>query len=74
MGVTDTPTPVNIYVNFKYKIMKAKKAQKKALTPTMIMKSEKSKNYCYRLSNGDYLEFKNKDFPIVENNGQLSIF
>ncbi|UOX33225.1 hypothetical protein LXD69_14405 [Flavobacterium sediminilitoris] len=54
--------------------MKAKKAQKKALTPTMIMKSEKSKNYCYRLSNGDYLEFKNKDFPIVENNGQLSIF
>lgn len=37
--------------------------QKKALTPTMVMKSEKSKNYVYTLSNGTTLEFENKDFP-----------
>lgn len=37
--------------------------QKKAFTPTMIMKSEKEKNYIYTLSNGTTLEFESKEFP-----------
>ncbi|WP_281638422.1 hypothetical protein [Flavobacterium marginilacus] len=37
--------------------------QKKALTPSMVIKTEKEKNYMYKLSNGTYLEFESKEFP-----------
>lgn len=54
--------------------------QKKALTPTMVMKTEKNKNYVYPLSNGTFLEFESKEFPsgnMVQQKGnpnQLTFF
>ena len=78
VGVNDTPTLVNININFYIKIMSTKKAKKevkkRGLIPSMIQKSEKSKNYVYHLTNGTTLEFENKEFPAISNTNQLTLF
>lgn len=51
-----------------------KKQPKKAITPTMVQRAEKSKDYVYKLSNGQYLSFTNKKFPINETPNQLTLF
>lgn len=51
---------------------------KKGLTPSMVVKSEKDNDYVYVLKNGTELRFKSNEFPIqrplIANNGQLLIF
>jgi hypothetical protein len=58
--------------------MKKTTKNKKGLTPTMVVKSEKDNDYVYVLKNGSELRFQTNEFPIqrplIANNGQLLIF
>lgn len=43
--------------------MEKRPKKNKAETPTMVLKSDKSNLYIYKLKNGDELTFESKEFP-----------